>query len=300
VRLKPAAADGGIGVAIVSYNTGPLLMTAIDAALADPAVERVVVVDNGNPLEPRAMLAQRAAEEPRLSVIEGQGNIGFAAGCNLAARHIESEFLLLLNPDCLLPPGGAGLLREALRHCPGPALLGAVMVDSAGQVQRATRRNLPSLAGLLGEALRLYRVMPGWPRLEIEGPLPAETTAVPAISGAAIFLTRENYWALGGLDSGYFLHVEDLDLCARFRKAGGEVCLVPALRLQHGRSSSEATRLFIEAHKTRGFRRYFRKRGLGLPGRLLLLEPALLARFALLAISAWLSPGSRGPRRGSG
>jgi Predicted glycosyltransferases len=199
-------------------------------------------------------------------VIEGQGNIGFAGGCNLAARHIESDFLLLLNPDCLLPPGGAGLLRAELRRRPGPALLGAVMVDSAGEVQRATRRNLPSLAGLLGEALSLYRLMPGWPRIEIEGPLPTETTAVPAISGAAMFLTRENYWALGGLDSGYFLHVEDLDLCARFRKAGGEVWLVPALRLQHGRSSSEATHLFIEAHKTRGFRRYFRKQGLGLAG----------------------------------
>src|SRR4029077_15009033 len=114
-----------------------------------------------------------------------------------------------------------------------------------------------------------------------EGPLPAATIAVRAISGAAMFLTRENYWALGGLDSGYFLHVEDLDLCARFQKAGGEVCLVPALRLQHGRSSSEATRLFIEAHKPRGFRRYFRKQGLGLAGRLLL-EAALLARFVLL------------------
>ncbi|HSY87233.1 MAG TPA: glycosyltransferase family 2 protein [Verrucomicrobiae bacterium] len=299
VTLKPATADGGVGVAIVSYNTGPLLMPAIDAALADPAVERVVVVDNGNPPEPRAMLARRAAEEPRLSVIEGQGNIGFAGGCNLAARHIDSEFLLLLNPDCLLPPGGAGLLREELRRRPAPALLGAVMVDSAGEVQRATRRNLPSLAGLLGEALRLYRLMPGWPRIEIEGPLPTETTAVPAISGAAMFLTRENYWALGGLDSGYFLHVEDLDLCARFRRAGGEVWLVPALRLQHGRSSSEATHLFIEAHKTRGFRRYFRKQGVGLAGRLLL-EAALLARFALLAISAWLSPGSRGRRHESG
>lgn len=306
-RLAPAAGPGGVGVAMVSYNTGPPLMHAVDAVLADPAVERVVVVDNGNPPGDRAALLARAAAEPRLRHLEGQGNIGFAAGCNLAARHIDSEFLLLLNPDCVLPPGAADLLRAELRCQAGPALLGAVMVDGAGKVQRATRRNLPSLANLLGEALRLHRLVPSWPRIEIEGPLPAETTAVPAISGAAMFLSRANYWALGGLDSGYFLHVEDLDLCARFRRAGGEVLLVPSLRLHHERSSSAASPLFIERHKTEGFRRYFRKQGLG-PGQRSLLEIALYARFSLLVARGLVmqalpglapSPARRGRRRGS-
>jgi N-acetylglucosaminyl-diphospho-decaprenol L-rhamnosyltransferase len=300
--LKPAEADGGVGVAMVSYNTGPLLRQALAAALADPTVERVVVVDNGNPPEDRAALAAHAAAEPRLVHIEGQGNIGFAAGCNLAARHIDSEFLLLLNPDCVLPPGAADLLRKELRRRDKPALLGAVMVDGEGQVQRATRRNLPSLANLLGEALRLHRLFPSWPRLEIEGPLPPATAAVPAVSGAAMFLSRANYWALGGLDSGYFLHVEDLDLAARFRRAGGEVLLVPSLRLHHGRSSSAASPLFVEWHKTRGFRRYFRRQGLGL-GQRLLLEAALHARFGFLVTKALLSRGPslgrRGRRRGS-
>jgi len=297
--LKPARSEGGVGVAMVSYNTGPLLMPAIEAALADPTIERVVVVDNGNPPEARAALAARAAGEPRLLHIEGQGNVGFAAGCNLAARQIESEFLLLLNPDCVLPEGAAALLRDELRRRQLPALLGAVMVDGEGQVQRATRRNLPTLANLLGEALRLDRLSPRWPRLEIEGPLPAETTAVPAISGAAMFLTRANYWALGGLDSGYFLHVEDLDLAAHFARAGGEVCLVPSLRLHHGRSSSAASPLFIEWHKTRGFRRYFRKKGLA-PSQRLLLEAALFARLCLLVTKALLLPGRRGQRHESG
>ncbi len=298
-KLAAAETAGGVGVAMVSYNTGPLLTKAVEAALADPLVERVVVVDNGNPADARALLARRASEEPRLLHLSGQGNIGFAAGCNLAARHIESDHLLLLNPDCVLPAGGVARLREELRRRPRPALLGGVMVDERGEVQRATRRNLPSLANLLGEALRLYRLFPQWPRLEIEGPLPVETIPVPAISGAAMFLTRESYWALGGLDPGYFLHVEDLDLCARFRRAGGEVCLVPDVRVRHGRSSSDAGRLFIEWHKTRGFRRYFRKQGLGLAPRLLL-EAALLARLALVATAAWLRPASRGRRPGSG
>ncbi len=299
VALKPVDGPGGVGVIMVSYHTGPVLLSAIDAVLAEPLVERLVLVDNGNPPQLRKALARRSAGEPRLRLVQGQGNIGFAAGCNLAARHIDSDYLLLLNPDCMLPTGALWLLRSELKRRARPALLGAVMVDEQGRLQRATRRHLPSLANLLGEALGMDRFVTGWPRIEIEGPLPAETVPVPAISGAAMFLARRHYWALGGLDSAYFLHVEDLDFCARFCQAGGEVCLVPQVKIHHLRSSSNASRFFVEWHKTRGFRRYFRKQGLGAIRRAML-EAALASRLVLVFIAALFAPGSRTRPRGSG
>jgi len=184
-----------------------------------------------------------------------------------------------------------------LKRWPKPALLGAVMVDEQGRVQRATRRELPSLTNLLGEALGIDRFIAGWPRIEIRGPLPTETQPVPAISGAVMFLARRHYWALGGLDSGYFLHVEDLDFCGRFREAGGEVCLVPQVKIHHLRSSSRTGRFFVEWHKARGFRRYFRKQRLNLPRRAVL-DMALGAHLALIFMAAAFS--SRARPRGSG
>jgi N-acetylglucosaminyl-diphospho-decaprenol L-rhamnosyltransferase len=297
-HLERAEHEGGVAIAMVSYRTGPVLFASIDAALADGAVERLVLVDNGNSSETRAELARRAASEPRLRIIEGQGNIGFAAGCNLAVRHCESDYVLLLNPDCVLPNEAAQKFRAELRRRDAPGLLGAVMVDEDGTVQRATRRNLPTPANLLGEALHLYRLIPGWPRIEIEGDLPVATIVVPAISGAAMFLTLENYWALGGLDSGFFLHVEDLDFCARFQAADGEVCLVPGIRARHTRSSSESKRLTIEWHKSLGFRRYFRKRGLPIWQRPLM-DLAIFARLALVAIASLVRPRGSGSSSGA-
>lgn len=285
-RLQPAAETGGIGVAMVSYRTGPVLMKAIDALLADPTIEKLVIADNGNAPVLRAELARRAATEPRLLVIQGQGNIGFAAGCNLAARHLDQDFLLLLNPDCILPPGGGAQLRDALKGRESPALLGAVMVDEEGKPQRAVRRRLPTPANLIVEALHLYRLKPDWQRLEIDGPLPEEAAEVPVISGAAMFLTRANFWALGGLDAGYFLHVEDIDFCERFAASGGDVILLPGLQIRHQRSSSAAGRLFVEWHKTRGFGRYFRWHEPS-SGWRLLLNAALFARLGLFAIALW-------------
>jgi N-acetylglucosaminyl-diphospho-decaprenol L-rhamnosyltransferase len=290
-HLEPAMGEGSVGVAMVSYCTGAVLFQAIDAVLADPAVERLALVDNGNPPEDRAALAKRAASEPRLTIIEGQGNVGFAAGCNLAVRHLESDYLLLLNPDCVLSEGALASFRAELTSRSRAALLGAVMVDEKGNVQRATRRNLPTLVNVLGEGLHLGRF--GWPRIEIAGDLPLLVEPLPAVSGAAMFLTRENYWALGGLDSGFFLHVEDLDFCARFGAAEGEVCLVPKIRIRHVRSSSRVSALTVEWHKTKGFRRYFRKHKLPLWQRPLM-EAAILGRFV---VAAMLSPLRR---RGSG
>lgn len=280
-HLEPATGEGGVGVAMVSYHTGPVLFQAIDAVLADSAIERLVLVDNGNSPEDSAAIAKRAAGEPRLTLVHGQGNVGFATGCNIAVRHIASDYVLILNPDCVLDKGTAERFRDQVRGREVPALLGGVMVDEAGKVQRATRRNLPTPQNLLGEALQLWRF--GWPRIEITGDLPRETAPVPAISGAAMFLTRENYWALGGLDSAFFLHVEDLDFCARFHAAEGEVCLVPDIHIRHARSSSKANPLAVEWHKTQGFRRYFRKRRLPLWQRPLM-EMAIFSRFALLAM----------------
>jgi hypothetical protein len=58
---------------------------------------------------------------------------------------------------------------------------------------------------------------------------------------------------------------------------------VPGIRIRHARSSSRVSALTIEWHKTQGFRRYFRKRGLPLWQRPLM-EAAIFGRFALLAM----------------
>ena len=74
---------------------------------------------------------------------------------------------------------------------------------------------------------------------------------------ALLRLARDEHAVAPAVGLGFFLHVEDLDLCARFQAAGGDILLVPGIRVRHARSSSQSKRLAIEWHKTLGFRRYF-------------------------------------------
>jgi GT2 family glycosyltransferase len=80
---------------------------------------------------------------------------------------------------------------------------------------------------------------------------------VPAISGAFMAMARSTFDALGGMDEGYFLHVEDLDFCLRHGRRGGVAYFVPGLVCTHVKGTSGAPARFVERHKVRGFRRYF-------------------------------------------
>lgn len=138
-------------------------------------------------------------------------------------------------------------------------MIGARILNRDGSDQRGCRRQLLTPASAFVEALHLTRFFPKH-RLNLhEGPVPAALSGIPAISGAFMFLSRDDYDKIGGFDEGYFLHVEDLDFCYRFRKAKGEIYFAPDVPVTHIGSTSDVTSDFIEKHKTRGFSRYFHK-----------------------------------------
>jgi len=270
---------------MVSYHTGPALNSAIEAALAQSLVDELLLVDNGNPPEVVRTLREWGAREPRLVLLTGQGNVGFAAACNLGARRARGDLLLLLNPDCTLPAGAVAALASEGQGKPRPWVLGPRLLNTDGSEQAGDRRRVLTPWLALVEALGLYR-LPGVQRFNLhQEPLPEGTLAVPVISGACMLLPRDDYWRLGGMDEAFFLHVEDIDFCVRFGAAGGGVYFCPAVAVPHAKGTSEAPVLAVEWHKTRGFFRYFHKHfsGRSAPGLVPLVNAAILARYLLLA-----------------
>ena len=289
---------GEVSVIMVSYRTGPVLAEAIDAVLASDqaGVAELILVDNGNPPEVAAALARRAEAEPRLRLLSGHGNVGYARGCNLGAREARERYLLLLNPDCCLGPGAVPALLAEAAALDGDWMLGCRVCNPDGTDQRGSRRALLTPVTALVEALRLDRLSP---RLlqrhrlnQHDIPLPEGIARVPAIGGACMMLPAATYRAAGGMDEGYFLHVEDLDLCRRLHRAGVPVYFAPHVQAIHHAGSSRADPLLVEWHKTRGLLRYFRLHYRALPWLALLgpLAVGCLARFGIRAMALWWRP----------
>ena len=202
---------------------------------------------------PPAGEGRGGGEDSNITVDRAGRNLGFAAGINRAAGQAKREFLLLLNPDCLIDPDTLARLVDELDNHPEAALVSGKVLDMHGREQRGSRRRLPTPSRIVNEMLPL-----GGEGLDTtDTPAPNTAIEVEAVSGACMLVRRSAFLELDGMDEAYPLHFEDLDLFARLAESGRTLRWVPDARIVHagGRSSSHRPVAVLWA-KHRGLWRY--------------------------------------------
>ncbi|WP_397399972.1 glycosyltransferase [Phenylobacterium sp.] len=280
-----------VSVVMVIYFPGEPMKRSLACVLADPAVSELVVVDNGSSAEEAAHLRALAVTDHRVVVVSGQGNVGFARASNLGARKAGGERLVFLNPDAFLQPGCIAELVQAIENRPVPSLVGARVLNADGTEQRGGRRGeITPLSAMLSLSTLAARI-PALSRFEVHwesDTSPDHMIEVPTISGACFCMRREDFEAVGGFDEGYFLHVEDVDLCWRVRGQGGVVLFHPGAEVIHLGGTSQTSPMKVEFHKGVGLARFFRRRADGVGQHLTawLLWPVIVGA-ALLRPLIW-------------
>jgi len=292
------ACGGGVSVVMVVYMTGEALEESVACALKDPLVDELVIVDNGSTSAEAACLRTLADQDPRVVLVAGQGNVGFAKGANLGARTAKGDILVFLNPDAFLQPGCIGELSREIVGRQVPCIVGGRVLNADLTEQRGARRGeitpMTALMSLSGLAKRSH----AWRRYEVhweDETSPDEPAAVPTISGACFCMRREDFDAVDGFDEKYFLHVEDVDLCWRVRRQGGLVLFHPKAEVIHLGHTSLTSPIRVEFHKGVGLARYFRKRAVGVTQRVVawLLLPVVVGA-AILRPVLWRFRGRAG------
>ncbi len=256
-------------VIVVAYRSAGTLPQCLDAVFAMQSAVEVVVIDNASGDGSAPGLRAHAAVEPRLRFIANLDNRGFAAACNQGADIARGDALLLLNPDAYVPADALVRLRAHLAAQPDTGLLGCAIVDEQGRANGPQRRREPTARRALMSLLGLDRWQRRWPGLAgIEQPEPNDTVEVvstqaepvDAVNGSAILVRTRLFRDIGGMDEGFVLHAEDLDLCRRVRDAGWMVRRAGDVRIVHvGGVSSRSRPIWVEWQKTRSLWRYFRK-----------------------------------------
>lgn len=261
---RPLPVRLSVSVVMVVYRTGEVLQRSLDCVLTDPMVDEFVIVDNGS--SPAEAERLRGLErDGRVVMVHGQGNVGFARGANLGAQRARGDLLVFLNPDAFLQPGCIAELARETDAGPSPCLVGGRVLNVDRSEQRGARRGEITPASALLSMSGLAR-LPALSRFEVHWErqaLPAAAVKTPTISGACFCMRRSDFLELGGFDEGFFLHVEDVDLCWRVRKAGGVVLFHPKADVIHIGGTSQSSPLKVEFHKGVGLARYFRKRATG-------------------------------------
>jgi len=252
-------------VIVVAADSGPLLQACVDSVLASVADVELILVDNASVDGEPARAVASHATDARLRILRNATNLGFGPACNRGAALARGDVVMFLNPDCVLQPGIIDGLRNRLDHDAGIGVLGVTVCDPDGKPARSIRRRDPMFSRALASLSGLSRLERRWPAFagvempSLPGTAPDPET-VEAISGACITMPRHVFQQMDGFDEGYFLHVEDLDLCRRVRDAGYRVAIAHALHITHAQGSSSHHRaVFVAEHKHRGMWRYFRK-----------------------------------------
>ncbi len=266
--------DRPVSVVVVNYNSGPLLAACLRSLPGDLA--ECVVVDNDSRDGSADDIDQVRRDMP-VTLLRNRRNLGFSAAVNRGARAAGGRIVVLLNPDCVLAPGAIESMVQALDVAHGPGLVGGLVVNPDGTEQRGCRRNEPTPRRILR---RLWVGGKDGNGIDRTGePLDPSGTDVDAVSGAFLALTRELFDEIGGMDEGYFLHFEDLDLCRRVRDAGRTVRFIPTALAVHAKSASGGTtQAVVEGHKNNGLMRYLDKFHPPGPAVRSLLRSALLLR----------------------
>ena len=255
-----------IAVLVVNFNAGNALSRCVESVLTQGQEARIVIVDNASSDGSAQQVLDLFGRQPDVSVTLNEDNRGFSRAVNQAAALVRQEaqdYLLILNPDCELFPGALRLLVDALEGEPGAAMAGPAVVDRHGAPMRGTFRRFPdpwrsflSVSGLW----RLGRIVPAFQGVEPIGELPSNVTEAEALSGACMLIRNDVFFELGGMDEGYQLHCEDLDLMYRVAQQDLSRLFVPKARVYHLQGLSSKSRpVWVHWQKHRGMQRFFNR-----------------------------------------
>ena len=195
----------------------------------------IVVADNGSTDGSVAFLQTQPVR-----VVKLEENFGFAEGYNRAIAQVDAEYVVLLNSDVEVTEGWLDtLLTYARTHVEVGALQPKIL-SWLSKEEAKTKHSDQILFEHAGAAGGMMDCL-GYPYcrgrflsyVEIDNGQYDDVAPVFWASGACLFIRRDVYLQVGGLDADFFAHQEEIDLCWRLHSRGFKVMVVPQSKVYH-------------------------------------------------------------------
>lgn len=187
----------------------------------------VVVADNGS-TDDSTMWLRMTYPEVRTIVLDR--NYGFAGGYNRALKHVESEYVVLLNSDVEVTQGWWQPLVEVLDTERDVA----AVAPKLRSVYHPDEFEYAGAAGgfvdYLGYPFCRGRILS---MVEHDEGQYDDRRDIFWASGAAMCCRRDVYEELGGFDEEYFAHMEEIDLQWRMQLCGWRIMVEPRSVVYH-------------------------------------------------------------------
>lgn len=247
-------------VIVVHRESLSVLRACFDAVKSTTGVSyELFVVDNGANDEYRDL----ASAMTNVTYIRNGENRGFAYAVNRGMERSTGRYVLLLNPDTVVPSDAIAKMVEHLDRDVDVGIASCVIRYPDGALQESIRRFPRPLDQLL-VLLKLPHVFKRLPPIErymMKDVDSMKTQDVDSIMGAFMVIRREVLTKIGLFDERYFIWFEEVDYCKMAVDAGFKVRHYADVAIVHhkGHTFNKQSTLLKQRWVRTSLRKYLRK-----------------------------------------
>jgi GT2 family glycosyltransferase len=188
----------------------------------------IIIIDNSNDISRKEKILEKFKI---YKYFLNDKNLGFGKGNNIGIKNCNTKYLLILNPDCVIPENTIFTLQKTLEKYPDCFISTPTLIDE--------NNNLTQNASAFPEISSVKEP------IKIDGDICCQSAL-----GAVMFCRTDELKRLGMFDENFFIFFEDDDLCKRIRLIKRSVIQLHNVNAihQHGQGQSvknSLKRLFI-------------------------------------------------------
>jgi len=220
-------ADLKVAVVILNYNGQLFLEKFLPTVIKFSGNHSIYVADNGST---DSSINYLQTNFKNITIINNEGNFGYAKGYNIALKQIGADVYVLLNSDVEVTENWIEPIITLMESNEKIAACQPKLLDY-------NKRTTFEYAGASGGFVDKY----GYPfcrgrvfnTLEEDKHQFNTSTEVFWATGACLFVNAKAFWEVGGLDDEYFAHMEEIDLCWRLKNIGYKIYVEPKSVVYH-------------------------------------------------------------------
>jgi len=217
-----------IAVVILNWNGKELLERFLPSVIAySQHSAEIIIADNDSSDSSVEFLKQNY---PQIRLIQNEKNLGFAKGYNVALKQVEADYYILLNSDIEVTENWIDGIIKLMES-------DKTIAACQPKILSYKNKNLFEYAGAAGGFIDKL----GYPfcrgrifqSVEEDNNQYDDIREIFWAAGACMFVRADYFHKIEGFDDDFFAHMEEIDLCWRFKNAGYKIFYYPYSTIYH-------------------------------------------------------------------
>lgn len=254
-----------LSVCIVAYHNYDDIKNAIRSMeyYTSPNItKRIYIVDNGNTPDQKKEnenFCSFLKKYHDVEYIDAEKNLGFGKGHNVVLSLLNSEYHCIMNPDILFMEDAFPAILKYMDENQEVGMVIPNIINEKGERQLVYRKELTVFDMFIRMFCRKL-----FPKRIKEHTLQYEDYTkpfqVPFGQGSFLVIRTDLFKKLGGFDDGYFMYLEDADLCKRVNQVSKLMYFPGASVIHKWEKGSHKNKTLFKYH-VKSMKYYFDKWG---------------------------------------